>query len=181
MTDKRPEDIENVQRQFVEKIADNMHSFGVSTTVGRILGIIYMNRDPMTLDQLSEQTGMSKTRMSQVVRDMIDLNIAERVFRAGVRKDLYQVEQDYYQTFISLFTSNWRKAIYKSRHFEQKLKEKLENIRESETLEEGTEEDINSLLAEIHEWMDYYDWIQRLIEFFESGEIFEHVPKKSKK
>lgn len=40
------------------------------STVGRVLGIIYMNRKPMTLTELSEAAGMSKTRMSQVVRDM---------------------------------------------------------------------------------------------------------------
>ncbi|WP_035711914.1 GbsR/MarR family transcriptional regulator [Salibacterium aidingense] len=181
MADKRSEEMEQVRRQFIEKIADNMHSFGVSTTVGRVLGIIYMNGEPMTLDQLSEHTGMSKTRMSQVVRDMMDLNIAERVFQAGVRKDLYQVEQDYYQTFISLFTSNWRKAIHKSRHFEQTLKSRLEKLRVNEEVDEQTEVELNALLEEIYEWIDYYDWIQRLIEFFESGEIFEHVPKHPNK
>ena len=72
-----------------------------------MLGIIYMNRKPMTLNELSEATGMSKTRMSQVVREMTDANLAEKVFEKGVRKDLYDVERDYYQTFISLFTANW--------------------------------------------------------------------------
>ena len=109
--------IEQMEEQFVEKIADNMHTYGVSTTVGRVLGIIYMNRKPMTLDELSVATGMSKTRMSQVVREMLDFNIAEKVFEKGVRKDLYNVERDYYQTFISLFTSNWRKVINKNKMF----------------------------------------------------------------
>ncbi|SDI14903.1 GbsR/MarR family transcriptional regulator [Alteribacillus bidgolensis] len=180
MKEKAFNDIQQTQTQFVEKIADNMHSFGVSTTVGRVLGIIYMNREPMTLDELSKETGMSKTRMSQVVREMIDLNIAERVFQAGVRKDLYQVEQDYYQTFISLFTSNWRKAINKSKYFEQRLRARLETIQKEEELTEEAEEQVNELLHEIHQWIEYYDWIQRLIEFFESGEIFNHVPKNPK-
>lgn len=167
--------MEAIETQFVEKITDNMQSFGVSTTVGRVLGIIYMRQKPMTLDELSVETGMSKTRMSQVVREMIDLNIAERVFIKGVRKDLYQVEQDYYQTFISLFTSTWHKAINKNKHFEQKLKGMLHDLQEMD----GTDEQvINETLREIHEWMNYYDWIRRLVTFFESGEIFEYVPRK---
>lgn len=168
-------EMEAIETQFVEKITDNMQSFGVSTTVGRVLGIIYMRQKPMTLDELSVETGMSKTRMSQVVREMIDLNIAERVFIKGVRKDLYQVEQDYYQTFISLFTSTWHKAINKNKHFEQKLKGMLHDLQEMD----GTDEQvINETLREIHEWMNYYDWIRRLVTFFESGEIFEYVPRK---
>lgn len=167
-----PRDLEESQYQFVEKIADNMQTFGVSETIGRVLGTIYMNREPMTLDELSEATGMSKMRMSQVVREMIELNIAEKVFRKGVRKDLIKVEDDYYQTFISLFTSNWRKAVTKSRSFERKMRKEIEMLN-IEDLDDGEK---NELTEEINQWSDYYDWINRLIDFFESGEVFEHVP-----
>ncbi|GGE43618.1 HTH-type transcriptional repressor OpcR [Pullulanibacillus camelliae] len=169
--------IEQVKEPFIEKIADNMRAFGISPTVGRVLGIIYMNKQPMTLDQLSEATGMSKTRMSQVVREMIDLNIADKVFEKGVRKDLYNVEQDYYQTFISLFISNWRQAINKNRLFEQKWRQKMLQLKNNESLSEEDEQEINELLEETQRWVAYYDWISRLVEFFESGEVFKHVPK----
>ncbi|UOQ95332.1 GbsR/MarR family transcriptional regulator [Halobacillus shinanisalinarum] len=181
MEEKPFDKTREVEEQFVEKIADNMHTFGISTTVGRVLGTIYMNREPMTLDELSESLGMSKTRMSQVVREMLDLNIAEKAFKKGVRKDMYNVERDYYQTFISLFTSNWRKAISKSKMFEQKLQRELAEIEKTENLDEETEQKIDELLKETRIWLDYYDWINRLIEFFESGEVFKHVPVREDK
>ncbi|MRG87368.1 GbsR/MarR family transcriptional regulator [Salinibacillus xinjiangensis] len=171
------EKIEDVKAQFVEKITDNMNAFGVSTSVGRVLGTIYMQREPMTLDELSSEIGMSKTRMSQVVREMIDMNIAERVFKKGVRKDLFQVEEDYYETFISLFTSTWQKAVHRSRNFEQRLMKKLDDLQQESDTSEEDEQAINELLIEVKKWMDYYDWIRRVTEFFESGEIFKHVPK----
>ncbi|MFD2679452.1 GbsR/MarR family transcriptional regulator [Bacillus seohaeanensis] len=177
MNEKPLMKIKEVEDQFTEKIADNMRAFGVSTTVGRVLGIIYMNRKPMTLDELSEATGMSKTRMSQVMREMLDLNIAEKVFEKGVRKDLYNVEQDYYQTFISLFTSNWQKVINKNKLFEKKLSAELSDVLQNENINEETEQKINVLLAETKEWLNYYQWINNLVEFFDSGEIFKHVPK----
>ncbi|MBS4212912.1 GbsR/MarR family transcriptional regulator [Neobacillus rhizophilus] len=176
--DEQPlERIKQVEEQFVEKIADNMHTYGVSATVGRVLGIIYMNRRPMTLDELSQETGMSKTRMSQVVREMVDLNIAEKVFEKGIRKDLYNVEQDYYQTFVSLFTSNWRKTIQKNKMFEKKMSAELKFMLENEALDEEMEQKMNILLKETKEWLDYYQWLAQLVEFFDSGEIFKHVPK----
>jgi HTH-type transcriptional regulator, osmoprotectant uptake regulator len=169
--------VKQVEDQFAEKIADNMRTFGVSTTVGRVLGIIYMNRKPMTLDELSEATGMSKTRMSQVMREMLDFNIAEKVFEKGVRKDLYNVEQDYYQTFISLFTSNWQKVINKNKLFEKKLSAELSDVLQTDDINEETEQKINELLEETKEWLNYYQWLGNLVEFFDSGEIFKHVPK----
>ncbi|MFD1360889.1 GbsR/MarR family transcriptional regulator [Lentibacillus salinarum] len=174
------EKIEDVKTQFVEKITDNMNAFGAPTSVGRVLGIIYMNREPMTLDELAAETGMSKTRMSQIVREMIDMNIAERVFKKGVRKDLYQVEEDYYQTFISLFTSTWQRAINRSRNFEQRLTKKMDELRQNQELTKENEQAIDELLAELHDWKEYYDWIRRVTDFFESGEIFKHVPKNKR-
>ncbi|WP_106765910.1 GbsR/MarR family transcriptional regulator [Paenibacillus faecalis] len=175
--EKLSHQIEKLENEMIEKIADNVHTFGVSKTVGRVFGIISMRKEPMTLEQLSEAMGMSKMRMSQVVREMIELNIAEKVFVKGVRKDLIQVDDDYYQTFIALFTANWRKTISKSRLHEHHLHQQLLKLQEEVHLSEETEEQINILLKEIKRSLDYYNWIIRLVEFFETGEIFKHVPK----
>ncbi|MCX2736814.1 GbsR/MarR family transcriptional regulator [Bacillus sp. AnS8] len=168
--------IEQAEDHLIERIAENMYTFGMPATVGRILGIIYMNRKPMTLTELSEATGMSKTRMSQAVREMLDVNLAEKVFEKGVRKDLYDVEQDYYQTFITLFTATWSKVVSKNKMMHKKLNRELTAVLENGVPEEA-EEKINELLKELKDWLDYYNWISRLIEFFESEEIFKHVPK----
>ncbi|EMI12910.1 transcriptional regulator [Bacillus stratosphericus LAMA 585] len=169
--------IQKAQDHYIEKAAENMNAFGLSATVGRVLGIIHMNRKPMTLGELSEATGMSKTRMSQVVREMLDLNIAEKVYEKGIRKDLYDVEQDQYQTFISLFAANWSRVVSKNRKAHKKTCKELLELLEQDDLPEETVDKINLLLSEIKESLDYYDWISRLIEFFESEEVFQHVPK----
>lgn len=167
------------QRQhFIDKIADNMRAFGVSETIGRVLGTIYMARRPMTLDELSEATGMSKMRMSQVVREMMELGIAEKVHKRGIRKDLIQVEDNYYSTFISLFTSNWRKAVGRSRQFERNMRQDIAEMETDEALSAEEALAKEELSEEMDLWSEYYDWIDRLITFFESGDIFQHVPKK---
>lgn len=82
----------------------------------------------MTLEALSDETGMSKTRMSQVVREMLSLNVAHKVFEKGVRKDLYDVEKDYYQTFISIFVANWQAVIAKTEQLEKEFKMRLNGL-----------------------------------------------------
>lgn len=168
--------INEAEEQISRRIAENMKTFGVSSTVGRLLGIIYMNKESMTLDDLAENTGMSKTRMSQVVREMISLNIAEREFIKGKRKEFYNVEQDYIQTFISLFTTNWQEVISRNRTFEQKLKKEIQHIEENSENTKELNEKIQQLYKELEDWSSYYNWIARLVTFFESGEIFKYVP-----
>ena len=44
-------------------------------------------------------------------------------------------------------------------------------------IDEEMEQKINHLLKETKEWLDYYQWLANLVDFFDSGEIFKHVPK----
>ncbi|WP_059103637.1 GbsR/MarR family transcriptional regulator [Shouchella shacheensis] len=179
MERKISDEISKIEEQFIERIADNMRTYGVSTTVGRVLGIIYTKRRPMTLEELSEDTGMSKTRMSQVVREMVSLNVADKVYEKGVRKDLYNVEQDYYQTFISIFSANWQAVVTKNKAVGKKLRSEIHQFLKDEQHRLTTEETekLHSLLRESNNWLDYYEWIDRVIDFFESGDVFTHIPK----
>ncbi|MCP8618143.1 GbsR/MarR family transcriptional regulator [Salirhabdus salicampi] len=175
------ERLENIHSRIVEQIASNMKAYGVPSTVGRLMGAIYYNRKPMSLDEMTEELGMSKTRMSQAVRELTELNLAEKVYEKGVRKDIYTVEQDYYQTFISLFSSNWRKAINSNQAFRQKIAVELKEIIEDDNSDDEIKEKAEQYLKENEEIFQFYDWLGRLVEFFESHEVFEHVPKNVKK
>ncbi|GAK09866.1 hypothetical protein JCM19038_3737 [Geomicrobium sp. JCM 19038] len=176
--DQLLEELQSAEDQITDRIADNMETFGVSSTVGRLLGIIYMNRESMTLDSLAEETGMSKTRMSQVMRQMLALNIAEKEFVKGSRKEHYNVESDYAQTFISLFTTNWKDVVSRNMTLERRLRERVEQMNNAVTDATPQEivERIETLSNELDAWQAYYNWIDRLVDFFESGKIFDHVP-----
>ncbi|GGP16603.1 GbsR/MarR family transcriptional regulator [Oceanobacillus neutriphilus] len=176
--DQLLQEIKSCEDLLTDRIADNMETFGVSSTVGRLLGIIYMNREAMTLDSLADETGMSKTRMSQVMRQMISLNIAEKEYVKGSRKDHYNVERDYAQTFISLFTSNWSEVVKRNTSLERRLREQIRHL-ETFLTKDSTEDvkvRMERLQQELDEWNAYYNWIDNLVAFFESGEIFKHVP-----
>jgi DNA-binding transcriptional regulator GbsR (MarR family) len=175
------ERLENIHYRIIEQIAANMKAYGVPSTVGRLMGTIYYNRSPMTLDEMTEELGMSKTRMSQAVRELTDLNLTEKVYEKGVRKDIYTVEQDYYQTFISLFNSNWRKVINMNQTFQQKITVELTKIIEDEEADEETVEKAKMYQKETIEILNFYDWLGRLVHFFESHEVFNHVEKTEDK
>lgn len=170
--------LEEIRRRIIEQIAKNMKLYGVPSTVGRLMGTIYYHREPMTLDDMKDELGMSKMRMSTAIRELVDLGLAEKVFERGSRKDNYVVEQDYFQTFINLFSSNWRKGIGMNMTFQQKLTAELKDIIEDDHTDELTKEKAQEYLDETLKIVEFYDWLSRLVEFFESHEVFDHVPKK---
>ncbi len=46
---------------------------------------------------------MSKTSMSTGIRTLVDLNMVNKVWEKGSRKDQYEVERDWHQTFADFF------------------------------------------------------------------------------
>jgi DNA-binding transcriptional regulator GbsR (MarR family) len=174
ITDER---LKNIHSRIIDQIGANMKLYGFSETVGRLLGTIYYNRKPMTLDEMKEELDMSKMRMSSAVRELMEAGLAEKVYEKGVRKDLYIVEQDYYQTFISLFCTNWRKGVGMNRANRFKITTDLEEIIQDKNTDEQTREMAIEYVEELKKVLDYYDWLSRVVEFFETHEIFKYVPK----
>jgi DNA-binding transcriptional regulator GbsR (MarR family) len=146
--------------------------------VGRVLGIIYLNQNPMTLSELSTATGMSKTRMSQVVRQMLELGIVEKVFARGVRQDLYTVNLDYYQTFISLCSETWRRIIRNNRKLEKEISQEITALLKQNDLTSEERQSAEWFLKESSVHLNYFNWLSRLVDFFESDKVFQYFPKK---
>ena len=78
-----------------------------------------------------------------------------------------------------MFTANWNKDDKKNRMIGKKIRKELLEALEEEGLTPETEAKSNELLAETKQWIDYCEWLDNLIAFLESEEIFKHVPKPS--
>ncbi|MCR2823447.1 GbsR/MarR family transcriptional regulator [Lederbergia panacisoli] len=174
------EQLDRARERIIETIAQNIDLYGVTPSAGRLYGMMYFYNKPITLDEMKEELGMSKTSMSTTVRALSDLKMVERVWKKGVRKDLYQVQEDWYQSFIDLFTTKWDSAISMHTHA---LKKSLSEMKQLIS-DEHTSDEIKELakidIEKLEYIQDYYEWLNRVVEAFESHDIFTLVPKKEK-
>ncbi|HET7627368.1 MAG TPA: GbsR/MarR family transcriptional regulator [Bacillales bacterium] len=164
------------KEQFIQSIAKNMTLYGITPSIGRLFGILYFSDEPMTLDDMRKELGMSKTSMSTGVRALLDKKMVEPVFKKGVRKDLYQTEEDWYKSFTALFSRTWKKATETNIEEMEEVTEKLNEIL-ARTEEEKLKDKIVEDLKRLEYARDYYKWLLRFVMIIESGEIFEYVPK----
>ncbi|MGD6941433.1 GbsR/MarR family transcriptional regulator [Cytobacillus gottheilii] len=173
------EQLTAARERVIETIAKNMNLYGISDSIGRLYGLMYFQNQPMTLDEMKEELGMSKTSMSTSVRSLMELKMVEKVWRKGERKDLYKAEGDWHQTFVDQFSIRWRPSITMSITTMEKSKRELESIVNDVDTDEKVRlealEDIEKLTAAL----DYYDWLNRLVTSFESGEIFNYIKKEN--
>jgi DNA-binding transcriptional regulator GbsR (MarR family) len=179
MSDMIDRSIERARERIIETISQNMHLYGVTPSIGRLYGILFFNDQPMTLDNMKEELQMSKTSMSTSVRTLTDLNMVEKVWRKGERKDLYAAKRDWYEIFIDYFSDEWRKvAQLNAAAINESLKELDRLLAEEPAPSEKQAEKIQTDKEKLLYMMDYYNWLNRLFDFFESEEIFKAVERK---
>ncbi|MEK5443641.1 MULTISPECIES: choline uptake/conversion transcriptional regulator CudC [unclassified Fredinandcohnia] len=170
--------LEKARERVIDAIAQNMNLYGVTPSVGRLWGLMYFHDEPMTLDDMKQELGMSKTSMSTSVRNLVELKMVDKVWKKGIRKDLYEVEEDWYQTFIDFFTIKWRSGISMNVSAIQKSLADLKELIEDEQISEEVKVEAENDIAKLNNALEYYFWLNRLVDSFESHEIFTFVPKE---
>lgn len=171
---------EETLEKFIQVIAKNMSLYGITPSVGRLYGALYFSDKPMTLDDMRDALGMSKTSMSTGVRALSEMKMVEPAYKKGERKDLYKSEEDWYKSFTSLFGNRWR------HHTETNIEEAGEAIEKLQEIAGQTEDEVlkEKIEIDIERFSyakNYYSWLMKFIHIVESGEIFKYVPKETSK
>ncbi|CAG9606370.1 GbsR/MarR family transcriptional regulator [Pseudoneobacillus rhizosphaerae] len=170
--------LERARMRVIDTITQNMNLYGITPSVGRLYGLLYFNEEPMSLDSMKDELGMSKTSMSTSVRQLQELKMVEKIWKKGTRKDLYHSVDDWYQTFTDYFSIKWRKGISQNIASINKSLEEVSELLESPNTPIEIKEAANNDKDRFLYALEYYDWLNRLIDTFETNEIFKFVPKQ---
>lgn len=176
--DELKEQVGYAESIMVNTIAETMDFYGVTPSVGRLYGTLYFQHHPMTLDEMKDELGMSKPSMSTSVRKLQDINIVQKVWRKGSRKDLFMAEKDYFQYFKQFFCKKWEREtdmfLTSINESQKELTKVLEHPELEAELKEKAQLDYDQLEAA----RKYYQWMERLVDFIESDEIYKYLPKE---
>ena len=80
---------------FIESMGRQFEEDGVPRIAGRLFGLLMVQDEPCSLDDVAEQLQVSKGSASSNARLLEQLGIAQRVTRAGDRRDYYQISPDF--------------------------------------------------------------------------------------
>jgi DNA-binding transcriptional regulator GbsR (MarR family) len=91
------EELTQARDHFIQGMSRITHFWGFPKAMGAIYGAIYLSSEPVSLDELVEQVGVSKGAVSTNVRTLERLNMVHRHVQVGDRKDYYTAEADFWQ------------------------------------------------------------------------------------
>jgi DNA-binding transcriptional regulator GbsR (MarR family) len=86
--------MDQATRDFIESMGRQFEEDGAPRIAGRLFGFLMLQDDPCSLDDVAEQLQVSKGSASSNARLLEQLGVAERVTRAGDRRDYYQISPD---------------------------------------------------------------------------------------
>ena len=133
-------------QELVNTYSEAYKNLGYSSLMGKIVALLLVAPEPLSLDEISEQLQMSKGPISQISRKLKDNHLIERVWVPGERKDYYRVTEDIFGQAFSNYTSSMKRNLKIAEHF-------LEGLSELEMQDEQTLQ----FSRKMQEMAEFYD------------------------
>jgi predicted transcriptional regulator len=137
------EQLSNAERRFVEALGLFFEDVGISRIGGRLLGLLLIAEQPLSLDAIARTLGVSRASVSTNGRLLLSAGLIERVSMPGDRRDYY-----------CFATHGWEPAI-------------LSGIRRSQTFRHlamqalpAIEPDNTAAQARLREALDFYGFFE---------------------
>ncbi|MFQ6113187.1 MAG: GbsR/MarR family transcriptional regulator [bacterium] len=83
-----------IQHALIEDFGSAYVKFGYSELMGRVVGLLICQDEPLTIDHICEVLDVTKSPINQICRRLEELNLIRRVRVKGERKYHYQIAQN---------------------------------------------------------------------------------------
>lgn len=102
MVDKKQKqltsDLQDVHDSMLDGLSALAEYFGLKSVTGRIYGTLLLTDRPLSLDEISDRLGTTKSNISSNIRILENLRMIHRVYPVGTdyenRRNYYRVEAD---------------------------------------------------------------------------------------
>lgn len=94
---------------FVEGMGAAAATSGILTQLqGRIFGLLYLHRGPMSLDDVTAELQQSKGNVSVNIRGLIDWQLVRQLRVPGSRRDHYEAATDFWRVMQEIMERRFR-------------------------------------------------------------------------
>ena len=95
--------------RFMDRFAALFEDEGQPPIAGRVLALLLLSEGELSLDQLSDDLGVSKASASTNARLLAQMGLVEPVRRPACRRDYYRVTADLFERSMANRLDRWRR------------------------------------------------------------------------
>jgi DNA-binding transcriptional regulator GbsR (MarR family) len=145
--------LSQIKLDFSQGLSQISRFWGFPKGMGAIFAVLYLSSPPLSLDEIVEQTGLTKGAVSTEIRALARMGLVHRSTRLGDRKDYYEAETDFYAAIRSLLKER------QNSEFDRALRSVKETLQRME-----------ANWVEDEEWQFVYERVKALQDFFDAIE-----------
>lgn len=109
--DKDISQIESAREVAIEVLGQLAEFWGFTRTMGRVFGLLYLSKDPLSQAEFSEQLGISAASVSLSINGLVRWGAVRKAIVSGSRKNLYEAETDFKKIVTSVLHSRERQTL----------------------------------------------------------------------
>jgi DNA-binding transcriptional regulator GbsR (MarR family) len=143
--------ITQIKQDFTEGMSQISRFWGFPKGMGAIFGVLYLSSTPLSLDEIVQETGLTKGAISTEIRALARMGLVHRSSRLGDRKDYYEAEADFYAAIRSILKER------QNSEFDRAIRSVKDTLT---TMENNWVED--------EEWNFVYERVKALQDFFDA-------------
>ena len=140
-----------IKQDFTEGLSQISRFWGFPKGMGAIFGVLYLSPTPLSLDEIVEETGLTKGAISTEIRALARMGLVHRSSKLGDRKDYYHAESDFYAAIKSILKER------QNSEFDRAIGSVKDTLA---SMEENWVED--------EEWNFVYERVKALQDFFDA-------------
>lgn len=95
MLNKANKGLSTARRRFTEDVARLLMPWGVPQAAARLYGYLLLNAEPVSLDRIAAELGISKSSASVAARLLEQYTLVRRRGERGSKRALYEVSENY--------------------------------------------------------------------------------------
>jgi len=148
---------EPIKKEFIEGLSHISHFWGYPKGVGAVFAVLYLAANPLSLDELVKQSGLTKGAVSTNVRSLARLGLVYRSSKLGERKDYYAAETDFYKSIQSILGER------QNREFDQAIRSVNTMLEKLKSAKGAMDENERKFLLErVQALQDFFEAIDSL-------------------
>ena len=120
------EQLTQLKKDFTEGLSQISKFWGFPKGMGAIFAVLYLSPAALSLDELVEQTGLTKGAISTNVRALARMGLVRPSTKLGDRKDYYEAETDFYKSIRAILKERQNNEFDSAVQSVQETLEKLE-------------------------------------------------------
>ncbi|MDP1548280.1 MAG: MarR family transcriptional regulator [Anaerolineales bacterium] len=149
--------ITQLKQDFTEGLSQISRFWGFPKGMGAIFAVLYLSPAPLSLDEIVEQTGLTKGAISTEVRTLARMGLVHRSSKLGDRKDYYEAETDFYTSIRSILKERQNSEFDRAVRTVAETLEKIESGSVS-----GGEAEIEFIRQRMQALQDFFNAIDSL-------------------